>query len=170
MADDVQDNIENALNETASTTERSGNMKKELKQTIYQTVSKLRKLFVTLIDIQNSKNRTIAELEKTLASNKVQIEVAKRSTLTEPSTSSGVARREPSDTSQGKRQAETVQTDPSTPSGDARRDPPRTSPRGAAPYDTSQQKRQAETPQTRLYSDALRGKCKQERYIPNGHI
>ena len=48
MADDVQDDIENALNQIASTTERSGNMKKELKQTIYQSVSKLRKLFVTL--------------------------------------------------------------------------------------------------------------------------
>jgi len=137
MADGVQDDIENALNQIASTTERSGNMKKELKQTIYQTVSKLRKLFVTLIDIQNSKSRTIAELEKTLASNKPEIEVAKRSTLTEPS----------------------------TPSGDARRDPPRTSPRRVAPSDTSQGKRQAETVQTRLYSDALRGKGKQERYV-----
>jgi len=92
MADDVQDDIENALNQIASTTERSGNMKKELKQTICQTVSKLRKLFVTLIDIQNSKSRTIEELEKTLASNKAEIEVAKRSTLTEPSTPPGDAR------------------------------------------------------------------------------
>jgi predicted transcriptional regulator len=48
MADDVQDDIENELNQIASATERSGNMKKELKQTIYQSVSKLRKLFVTL--------------------------------------------------------------------------------------------------------------------------
>ena len=111
-------------------------MEKELKQTIYQTVSKLRKLFVTLIDIQNSKTRTIAELEKTVASNKVEIEVAKRSTLTEPS----------------------------TPSGDTGRDPSRTSARGVAPSGTSQEKRQTETVQTRLYSDALRGKCKQERY------
>jgi len=72
--------IENALNQIASTTDRSGNMKKELKQTIYQTVSKLRKLFATLIDVQNSKTRTIAELEKMVASNKLGIEVAKRST------------------------------------------------------------------------------------------
>ena len=34
-----------------------------------------------------------------------------------------------------------------------------------APSDTSQGKRQAETVQTRLYSDALRGKGKQERYV-----
>jgi hypothetical protein len=34
-----------------------------------------------------------------------------------------------------------------------------------APSGTRQEKRQAETVQTRLYSDALRGKCKQERYV-----
>jgi hypothetical protein len=47
MADDVNE-IENALNTIATTTEQSGNMKKELKHTIYETVSKLRKLFVKL--------------------------------------------------------------------------------------------------------------------------
>ena len=136
MADDVQDDIENALNQIASTTERSGNMKKELKQTIYQTVSKLRKLFATLIDVENSK--TIAELEKTVASNKVEIRVATRSTLIVPS----------------------------TPSGDTRREPSRTSPREVAPPSGNNlEKRQAETAQTRLYSDALKGKCKQERYM-----
>jgi hypothetical protein len=83
---------------------------------VYQTVSKLRKLFVILIDIQNSKTRTIAELENTVAPNKVEIEVAKHNTLTEPS----------------------------TPSGDTRRDPPRASPRGVASSLTSQEKRQAE--------------------------
>ena len=134
MADDVQDDIENALNQIASTTERSGNMKKELKQTIYQTVSKLRKLFATLIDVENSK--TIAELEKTVASNKVEIGVAKRSTLTVPST--------PLDTG---------------------REPLRTSAREVAPSGNNLEKRQAETVQTRLYSDALKGKCKQERYM-----
>jgi hypothetical protein len=48
MADDVNEDIENALNTTASTTERSGNMKKELKLTLYETVSTLRKLLVKL--------------------------------------------------------------------------------------------------------------------------
>jgi hypothetical protein len=107
-------------------------MKKELKQTIYQTVSKLRKLFATLIDVQNNKARTTAELEKTVASNKVGIEVAKFSTL----------------------------TGPSTPSDDARREPSSTPPRGVAPSGNHQEKRQAETTQTRLYSDALKGKRK----------
>jgi outer membrane biogenesis lipoprotein LolB len=51
MADDVHEEIENALNTIATTTERSGNMKKELKHTIYETVSTLWKLFVKLKDM-----------------------------------------------------------------------------------------------------------------------
>jgi ribosomal protein S21 len=47
----VNEEIENALNTIATTTERSGNMKKELKHTIYETVSTLRKLFVKLKDM-----------------------------------------------------------------------------------------------------------------------
>jgi hypothetical protein len=180
----VQEDIEIALNQIASTTETSGNMKKELKQTIYQTVGNLRKLFVTLIDIQNSKNRTIAELEKVVASNKVEIEATKRSTLTEPPTPSGDTRRDPpmtstrevppSVTSQEGRHynkteikvpKHTTQIEPSTPSGDNRRDPPRTSTQGLAPSGTSQEELQARAPQTRLYSDALRGKNKKARYV-----
>jgi len=45
MADDVNEGIENALNVIVSTTGSSGNMKKELKTTIFDTVSNLRKLF-----------------------------------------------------------------------------------------------------------------------------
>ena len=41
MAEEVGEGIENALNLVVLTTERSGNMKKELKQTIYETVSTL---------------------------------------------------------------------------------------------------------------------------------
>jgi hypothetical protein len=36
MADDVSEGIENALNIIVNTKERSGNMKKELKQTIFK--------------------------------------------------------------------------------------------------------------------------------------
>ena len=50
MADDVKEGIENALNVIVSTTGSSGNMKKELKTTIFDTVSILRKLFVKLLD------------------------------------------------------------------------------------------------------------------------
>jgi len=47
-ADDAHEEIESALNRIDTTTERSGNMKKELKHTIYETVNILRKLFVKL--------------------------------------------------------------------------------------------------------------------------
>ena len=72
MPDDVNGGIENALN-TIARTERSGNMKKELKLTIYETVSTLRKLFVKLKDINDSKTRAIAELELQVASKKVEL-------------------------------------------------------------------------------------------------
>ena len=62
MADDVSEGIENALNITLSTAERSGNMKKELKQTIFETVSTLRNLFVKLKVSGYGKFNTISEL------------------------------------------------------------------------------------------------------------
>jgi hypothetical protein len=68
MADDVHEDIENAVNTIASTTEQSGNMKKELKHTIYETVSTLRRLFVKLKDMSDDKSRTITELGKLVAS------------------------------------------------------------------------------------------------------
>jgi hypothetical protein len=46
MAEVVGEQIENALNLIVSTTEQSGNMKKELKKTIFETVSTLKTLFV----------------------------------------------------------------------------------------------------------------------------
>jgi len=48
MADEVEEVIENALNLVVSTTEQSGNMKKALKDKIYETVSTLRHLFVKI--------------------------------------------------------------------------------------------------------------------------
>ena len=48
MADEVDDGIENALNLVVLKKERSGNIKKDLKQTIFETVSTLRNLFVKL--------------------------------------------------------------------------------------------------------------------------
>jgi predicted nucleic acid-binding OB-fold protein len=69
MADDVNEAIEAALITISSSVERSGNMKKELKHTIYETVSTLRKLFVQLIDVSESRNKKISKLEM-LANNK----------------------------------------------------------------------------------------------------
>ena len=48
MADDVSLQIENALNSILNTTDKSSNLKKELRHEIHGTVSKLRKLFYTL--------------------------------------------------------------------------------------------------------------------------
>ena len=62
MADDVSEGIENALKIIVSTAERSGNMKKELKQTIFETVSTLRNLFVKLKVSGYGKFNTISEL------------------------------------------------------------------------------------------------------------
>jgi ElaB/YqjD/DUF883 family membrane-anchored ribosome-binding protein len=59
MADDVNEGIENALNVIVSTTGSSGNMKKELKNTIDDTVSTLRKLFTKLTDINESNARKV---------------------------------------------------------------------------------------------------------------
>lgn len=64
MAAEVNEATEAALNTISSTAERSGNMKKELKNTIFENVSTLRKLFVKLIHISESRNRKINELEK----------------------------------------------------------------------------------------------------------
>jgi hypothetical protein len=64
MAEDVYEGIVNALNVIVSTTESSGNVKKELKTTIFDTVSILRKLFVKLLDTNESNARKITELER----------------------------------------------------------------------------------------------------------
>jgi len=53
-----------------STTGNSGNMKKDLKATIFDTVSNLRKLFAKLIDTNENDARKIIELEKQVANTK----------------------------------------------------------------------------------------------------
>ena len=77
MADDVHEGIENALNTIVNTTERSGNMKKELKHTIYENVSTLRKLFATLKDTNDSSNRAISELETLVANTRTEPDEAR---------------------------------------------------------------------------------------------
>jgi cell shape-determining protein MreC len=63
MADDEGEAIENALNTVVTTLEKSANMKKELKQSILDTVSTLRNLFVKLLTNCESKTTKIRELE-----------------------------------------------------------------------------------------------------------
>jgi len=73
MANDVDADIADALNTISSTTERSSNMKKELKNIIYETVSTLRKLFSKLKIIEDSKSRKISELETLVANTKAEL-------------------------------------------------------------------------------------------------
>ena len=74
MANDVNGGIETVLNTISSTTERSGNMKKELNHTINKNVSTLRKLFAKLKDMYDSKTRTISELETLVANTKAELD------------------------------------------------------------------------------------------------
>ena len=74
MADEESEGIVNALNTIVSTTERSGNMKKELKQTIFETVSTLRNLFVRLKDSRVNKTIKISELEVRITEMEAQLE------------------------------------------------------------------------------------------------
>jgi len=60
MVDDLDEGIENALNLVVLKTERSGNMKKDLKQTIFETVSTLRKLFVKLKNNSEVKSKIVS--------------------------------------------------------------------------------------------------------------
>ena len=68
------DQIENALNLIVSTTEQSGNMKKGLKQTIFETVSTLRDLFVKLMATGDSKTNEINKLTEQVTKMKAELQ------------------------------------------------------------------------------------------------
>jgi hypothetical protein len=95
MADDVSEGIENALNIIVNTTERSGNMKKELKQTIFETVSTLRNLFVKLKGSIYSKSNAISELVVRMTKRKAELEEGRRKTLKVHGTPSLILSQEP---------------------------------------------------------------------------
>jgi 3-methyladenine DNA glycosylase Tag len=57
MAYEVSQNIENALNKIVNTTDQSRNMRKELKKTIFETVSTLRNLFNKMKGMLDEKTR-----------------------------------------------------------------------------------------------------------------
>jgi hypothetical protein len=78
MAEELEKGIENALNLVVLTTDRSGNMKKELKQTIYETVSTLRNLFVKLKNNCVVKSSKICELEDEVSKVKTELQRVKR--------------------------------------------------------------------------------------------
>jgi hypothetical protein len=66
--------IENALNLIVSTTDQSGNMKKELKKTIFETVSTLRTLFVKLRASGDSKTSEIGKLTEKVTKLEAQLQ------------------------------------------------------------------------------------------------
>jgi uncharacterized coiled-coil DUF342 family protein len=57
MADEVSQNIEDALNKIVNSTDQSGNMCKDLKKTIFETVSTLRNLFHKMKEMLDEKTR-----------------------------------------------------------------------------------------------------------------
>jgi DNA repair exonuclease SbcCD ATPase subunit len=62
MAETVEDEIENALNLLVITTEQCSNMRKTLKEKVYETVSKLRHLFSEIKINSESKRSEIKDL------------------------------------------------------------------------------------------------------------
>ena len=95
MADDVSEGIDKALNLVVNTVERSGNMKKELKQTIFETVSSLRNLFAKLKDSRDSKLHTISELEGRVTAMGVELEAYRKESTKIHGAPSLSARQEP---------------------------------------------------------------------------
>jgi hypothetical protein len=67
MAEDVVEEIENALNLVVNTTEQSSNMRKTLKEKIYQTVSTLRQLIAKITISGEQKSSEINNLTKKIS-------------------------------------------------------------------------------------------------------
>jgi hypothetical protein len=63
MADELWEEVASALSTIVTTADKSGNLKKELKITIAETVSTLRSLLAKLKSMSESKTKTISELE-----------------------------------------------------------------------------------------------------------
>jgi hypothetical protein len=78
MADSVGEEIEDALQLLVSTAEQSTKMKKELKQTILDTVSTLRNLIVKLQVSRECKADEISKLEKQVVELKSELNVSRQ--------------------------------------------------------------------------------------------
>ena len=67
MAEEVSQNNEDALNKIVNSTDQSGNVRKDLKKTIFETVSTLRNLFhkmKKMIDEETRQNTWKTRLPK----------------------------------------------------------------------------------------------------------
>jgi len=74
MADEADEGIENALSLVVLTTERSGNMKKDSKQTIFETVITLRNLFIKLKNNCDEKSSKTSEVEAEVTKVKTELQ------------------------------------------------------------------------------------------------
>jgi predicted nucleic acid-binding Zn-ribbon protein len=74
MAEDVVEEIENALNLVVTTTEQSSIMRKTLKEKIYQTVSTLRHLLTKLTNSCEQKSSDIQNLTKKIGKLESQLQ------------------------------------------------------------------------------------------------
>jgi hypothetical protein len=78
MADEVTRSIEDALNKIVNTTDQSGNMRKELKKNIYETVSTLRNLFNKMKLTIEEGTRQKSQTEKEIKALKTELEASRR--------------------------------------------------------------------------------------------
>jgi chromosome segregation ATPase len=74
MADVVSEDILATLNKLVTMTDQSGNLRKDIKKTIFETVSSLRNIFTELKGIIDDKTRQIIHSESEI--NKVKVEFA----------------------------------------------------------------------------------------------
>jgi len=75
---EVTRSIEEALNEMVKTTNKSGNMKKELKKTIYENVSTLRNLFVKMKEKLGEGMRLKEQMDNKNNTLKTELDVRRR--------------------------------------------------------------------------------------------
>jgi peptidoglycan hydrolase CwlO-like protein len=77
MADDDKSQLECALNTLLQITERSGNLRKDLKQDIVESVSTIRNIFMNLKNAGEEQNKEINKLGGELAKAKEEIKSSK---------------------------------------------------------------------------------------------
>ena len=79
MADkEVARSIEEALNKIVSTTDQSGNVRKELKKAIYENVSTLRNLFVKLQATLKEGTRQKEQTDRETQAREAEIDACRR--------------------------------------------------------------------------------------------
>jgi len=78
MADDVNQQIDDALNKIVKLTDQSGNLKKEYKREIHETVSSLRNLIFTLKENLNGRTSEDSQLQNEVNELKKDLEAYKQ--------------------------------------------------------------------------------------------